>query len=69
MLDGDPAFPVWGREYISNGLTNCQELKFGTVTHIDPVDFPPLKISEFQQEGQHPLTGKRAANFRLLANQ
>jgi len=23
----------------------------------------------FQQEGQHPLTGLRAANFRLLANQ
>jgi len=21
------------------------------------------------QEGQHPLTGQRAANFRLLANQ
>jgi len=23
----------------------------------------------FEQEGQHPLTGQRAANFRLLANQ
>jgi len=23
----------------------------------------------FLQEGQHPLTGQRAANFRLLANQ
>ena len=23
----------------------------------------------FQQEGQHPLTGQRAANFRVLANQ
>jgi len=23
----------------------------------------------YQQEGQHPLTGQRAANFRLLANQ
>jgi len=22
-----------------------------------------------QQEGQHPLTGQRATNFRLLANQ
>jgi len=22
-----------------------------------------------QQEGQHPLTGHRATNFRLLANQ
>jgi len=24
---------------------------------------------EFRQEGQHPLKGQRAANFRLLANQ
>jgi len=23
----------------------------------------------YQQEGQHPLTGQRAADFRLLANQ
>jgi len=22
----------------------------------------------YQQEGQHPLTGQRAANFRLLSN-
>ena len=25
--------------------------------------------TELGQEGQHPLTGQRAANFRLLANQ
>jgi len=25
--------------------------------------------SPSKQEGQHPLTGQRAANFRLLANQ
>jgi len=25
--------------------------------------------SHQEQEGQHPLTGQRAANFRLLANQ
>jgi len=30
---------------------------------------PPWWIFNFQQEGQHPLTGQRAANFRLLANQ
>ena len=28
--------------------------------------YPSIK---FKQEGQHPLTGQRAANFRLLANQ
>jgi len=27
------------------------------------------KRQQTQQEGQHPLTGQRAANFRLLANQ
>jgi len=26
-------------------------------------------LQRFLQEGQHPLTGQRAANFRLLANQ
>ena len=28
---------------------------------------PRAEIKE-KQEGQHPLTGQRAANFRLLAN-
>jgi len=27
------------------------------------------RIHDFEQEGQHPMTGQRAANFRLLANQ
>jgi len=26
-------------------------------------------FGNIEQEGQHPLTGQRAANFRLLANQ
>jgi len=26
-------------------------------------------VRPFVQEGQHPLTGQRAANFRLLTNQ
>ena len=26
-------------------------------------------VSGVEQEGQHPLTGQRATNFRLLANQ
>jgi len=30
--------------------------------------FVPV-LDEERQEGQHPLTGQRAANFRLLANQ
>jgi len=28
-----------------------------------------LSFDNLQQEGQHPLTGQRAANIRLLANQ
>jgi len=28
-----------------------------------------LHVYKVRQEGQHPLTGQRAANFRLLANQ
>jgi len=29
----------------------------------------PCTLCLTEQEGQHPLTGQRAANFRLLANQ
>jgi len=28
-----------------------------------------MQLVETLQVGQHPLTGQRAANFRLLANQ
>jgi len=28
-----------------------------------------MRRQKVKQEGQHPLTGQRAANFRLLANQ
>jgi len=28
-----------------------------------------MEKTKNKQEGQHPLTGQRAANFRLLANQ
>jgi len=31
--------------------------------------FIPPKLHGTEQEGQHPLTGQRAANFKLLANQ
>jgi len=33
------------------------------------IQLRPLTLGEEKQEGQHPLTGQRAANFRLLANQ
>jgi len=28
-----------------------------------------IPLNDAVQEGQHPLTGQRAANFRLMANQ
>jgi len=31
--------------------------------------FDNLYLPEYNQEGQHPLTGQRAANFRLLAKE
>jgi len=34
-----------------------------------PMTFSDLINYMYIQEGQHPLTGQRAANFRLLANQ
>jgi len=40
------------------------------------IRYPALLVSQqtiiadlLNQEGQHPLTGQRAVNFRLLANQ
>ena len=44
--------------------------------HVFPVNLaqirsavPEIFCTQTKQEGQHPLTGQRAANFRLLANQ
>jgi len=37
-------------------------------TSAVPPDSVPTS-SLYKQESQHPLTGQRAANFRLLANQ
>jgi len=31
--------------------------------------FKPSATTVLKQEGQHPLTGQRADNFRLLAHQ
>jgi len=40
-------------------MTGCKEFVFKWM----------YKSHLGKQEGQHPLTGQRAANFRLLANQ
>jgi len=44
----------------------CRLLKAASVDTFCLVVPQPYEI---EQEGQHPLTGQRAANFRLLANQ
>jgi len=49
-------------------------MQFGPLDTSDHYNFENLKIQDsgrhhFEQEGQHPLTGQRAAHFRLLANQ
>ena len=51
VLDGDPASPLSGKKrifgtWISNGLSDRHELKFGTVTHmLILLTLPPLNIS------------------------
>jgi len=42
----------------------CDDI-YSKVNHTDIL----LEKNLQQQEGQHPLTGQRTANFRLLANQ
>jgi len=40
-----------------------------TILLLWHIIFLSLVATHSEQEGQHPLTGQRAANFRLLANQ
>jgi len=57
---------------LQNSFSAAKSNKFPTKPVLD---YPPhLKYiaalpRKTQQEGQHPLTGQRAANFMLLANQ
>jgi len=38
--------------------------------HYNGIAFPATEFTtDGEPEGQHPLTGQRAANFKLLANQ
>jgi len=48
--------------------THAVHLVSGQLLASSPVIFLPF-LQLLEQEGQHPLTGRRAANFRLLANQ
>jgi len=43
--------------------------QFAALLRLDVYQVYHRVWSLCQQEGQHPLTGQRAANFRLLANQ
>jgi len=79
MFDGDPA-PLPKRAQTNNFrpmMVCCVILQeqskpigsSGTVVEIDGTKFRKRKFNRGKQEGQHLLTGQRAANFRLLANQ
>jgi len=48
--------------------TNCN-YKITVQFHIAEKIEQKWLVKVQEQEGQHPLTGQRAANFRLLANQ
>jgi len=50
-------------QHCSNYL---QRVSFGGPTNLEKLW---KRRPDKQQEGQHPLTGQHAANFRLLANQ
>jgi len=46
-----------------------QESLLTSIATVNCVQVTRIILSTYQQEGQHPLTGQRAAKFRLLANQ
>jgi len=49
--------------------TSTQQACITRCIYIYPSRFASHYICKREQEGQHPLTGQRDANFRLLANQ
>ena len=53
---------------IGGNALNFAELP-PTRRQSEALNFEIAQHTEKQQEGQHPLTGQRATNFRLLANQ
>jgi len=59
---------------ITSPIRRGKAANFSNVFEIPDPDLPIHYITfgvtiKIKQEGQHPLTGQRAANFRLLANQ
>jgi len=57
---------------LADELAPILRVLFEQLLHTGTVlkDWKRAKVTPvFKQEGQHPLTGQRAANFRLLANQ
>jgi len=43
--------------------------RLGYVMRGNNAGYYPMTLPPKEQEGQHPLIGQRAVNFRLLANQ
>jgi len=50
-------------------IQNTIYIEFGSTSPIKRGGVLPNKSKQHYLQGQHPLTGQRAANFRLLANQ
>jgi len=58
------------KEVTENSDASSKNLKVSRKSSTrSTFDSRPLRLGEDKQERQHPLTGQRAANFRLLANQ
>jgi len=54
----------WSNEWLLRlNIDKCKSVSYCMKYHVN------TDYHYEQQEGQHPLTGQRAANFRLLANQ
>ena len=52
---------------ISNHVSNTSDPSSHVLLFIS--NMASTAMMHIEQEGQHPLTGQRAANFRLMANQ
>jgi len=55
-----------GREHEKSSMLSCRR---GTARRYESVEILSTAAQLNEQEGQHPVTGQRAANFRLLASQ
>jgi len=63
-LAGRPTAAIWRHVRGGNYVIARRRRRGGALAYEAQQQYTKL-----EQEGQHPLTGQRTANFRLLANQ